>query len=256
MPSLSNLFYSLVEPLNLSIFLLICALLVGLLRWKRLRNLLAVVAVAWSLAWSLPATSIWAGSKLEQAYPYQEAEALPTADVIVVLGGQTANNRANWFLPSDPDAKPSRTLRGAELYLAGRAPYILASGGAAEGKVSEAEGMAQLMRQQGVPRSAQILETVSRNTYENASMTAPLLQQHGLTSVLLVTSALHMPRSVEVFHKQGMNVIPAAAPAQISRPENASAWWAWLPNERAFDASRAIIKEYIGLFVYQWRGWA
>ncbi|MCO7636759.1 YdcF family protein [Pseudomonas sp. S 311-6] len=256
MTSPVELLSSLVYPLHLSLFLLACALVVGLLRWRRLRNLLVAVALVWSLAWSLPVTSIWAGGMLESAYPYQPAAELPAADVIVVLGGQTANGRPNWFLPELPRQKPSRTARAAEIYLAGRAPYVLPSGGAAEGTVSEAEGMAQMLRQQGVPREALLLETASRNTYENAHLTTRVLHQHNLKSVLLVTSALHMPRSVATFDKQGVTVIPAPAAPQIVQPEDCGALWAWMPNRRAFDASRSIIKEYIGLAVYQLRGWA
>lgn len=256
MTSPVELLSSLVIPLHLSLFLLACALIVGFLRLRRLRNLLVGLALVWSLAWSLPATSIWAGGMLENTYPYQAAAELPEADVIVVLGGQTANGRPNWFLPEVASHKPSRTARAAEIYLAGRAPYVLPSGGAAEGPVSEAEGMAQMLRQQGVPREALLLETASRNTYENAHLTTRVLHQNNLKKVLLVTSALHMPRSVATFDKQGVTVIPAAAAPQITQPAGSGALWPWMPNLRAFEASRSIIKEYIGLAVYQLRGWA
>ncbi|CAM4390161.1 YdcF family protein [Kerstersia similis] len=256
MSSPVELLSSLVVPLHLSLFLLACAVIVGFLRWRRLRNLLVGLALFWSLAWSLPITSIWAGGMLENTYPYQTAAELPAADVIVVLGGQTANGRPNWFLPEVSSHKPTRTARAAEIYRAGRAPYVLPSGGAAEGTVSEAEGMAQMLRQQGVPREALLLETASRNTYENAHLTTRVLQQHQLKTVLLVTSALHMPRSVATFDKQGVTVIPAPAAPQITRPAGSGALWLWMPNLRAFEASRSIIKEYIGLAVYQLRGWA
>ena len=91
----------------------------------------------------------------------------------------------------------------AQLSLAGRAPKVLLSGGALEGDVSEARGMAHAIRQQGVPETALILENSSRTTYENAAMTEDQLKARGIGKILLVTSALHMPRAMAAFAKQG-----------------------------------------------------
>lgn len=95
----------------------------------------------------------------------------------------------------------------------------------------------------GVPVSAMVLEPASRNTIENARFTADLLQDRGITRVLLVTSALHMPRSVALFEQQGLEIIPAATDHEV-RPE--PAWRLWLPNTNALDGSSRAIKEWIG----------
>ena len=142
----------------------------------------------------------------------------------------------------------------AQLYLAGRAPKVLLSGGALEGDVSEARGMAHAIRQQGVPETALILENSSRTTYENAAMTEDQLKARGIGKILLVTSALHMPRAMAAFAKQGVVAIAAPAPPQIVPPTDGSLSL-WVPDQRTFDASRSIIKEYAGLFVYRLRGW-
>ena len=142
----------------------------------------------------------------------------------------------------------------AQLCLAGRAPKVLLSGGALEGDVSEARGMAHAIRQQGVPETALILENSSRTTYENAAMTEDQLKARGIGKILLVTSALHMPRAMAAFAKQGVVAIAAPAPPQIVPPTDGSLSL-WVPDQRTFDASRSIIKEYAGLFVYWLRGW-
>jgi uncharacterized SAM-binding protein YcdF (DUF218 family) len=72
--------------------------------------------------------------------------------------------------------------------------------------------------------------------------------------VLLVTSALHMPRAMAAFSKQGVRAIAAPTPQQITAPSDGSLS-PWVPNLRALDASRSIVKEYAGLFLYWWRGW-
>jgi len=245
----------LILPQNLCIVLLALAVVLALLRWRRLASLLAAAGLSWALAWSLPATSLWLGGALEHRYPYLPPAQMPKADAIVVLGGHTANNRANWFLPYDPATAVMRVDRAAELYAAGRAPRILLSGGALEGTVSEAQGMAHALRGKGVPETALLLENASRNTYENAALTTGELREHGIASVLLVTSALHMPRAMAAFGKQAAARVTAAPlPPQITEPA-AGGPQPWLPDWRTLDASRSIIKEYAGLFVYWLRGW-
>lgn len=252
--AISSFLTNLIIPLNLCLTLVALGLVLGLFRLRRTGAALAAAGVIWAAAWSLPATSLWLGGALEQRYAHVPPAQMPTADAIVVLGGNTANGRANWFLPYDRETAVVRVDTATELYKAGRAPTVLLSGGALEGDVSEARGMAYQMRQNGVPDTALILENSSRTTYENAALTETTLKQHEIRTVLLVTSALHMPRAMAAFAKQGVQTIAAPAPPQIVLPPDGSVR-PWVPNERALDASRSIIKEYAGLFVYWLRGW-
>ncbi len=253
MPTTSSL-TNLIIPLNLCLTFLAIGLVLGLLRWRMTGAGFALFGATWLLAWSLPITSLWLGGKLENHYPPPLPTDAPTADAIVVLGGNTANARANWFEPLDRTTATTRVDTAAELYLARRAPKVLLSGGALEGDVSEARGMAAAIRQLGVPESALILENASRSTYENAFLSAEQLRQHGIHSILLVTSAVHMPRAMAVFKTQGIKVMPAAVPKQIVLPADGTIS-PWMPNERALDASRSIIKEYAAIALYWARGW-
>ncbi|ANN77275.1 YdcF family protein [Bordetella flabilis] len=252
--SIVSLLAYLIVPLYLCLALVTLGLVLALCRWRRTGMALAAAGVAWALAWSLPATSLWLGGILERTYPYRPPAELPTADAIVVLGGNIANDRPNWFLPYDRETAVRRFQTAEQLYEAGRAPKIVLSGGALSGDVSEAEGMAHALRLSGVPRSAMILENDSRTTYENAILTESQLKEHHIQTVLLVTSALHMPRAMAAFRKQGVTAIPAPSQPQIVLPTEREIS-PWLPDERAFDGSRSIIKEYTGLFLYWVRGW-
>lgn len=253
MPTTSYL-SNLIIPFNLFITLLVIGAVLGLLRWRKTGATIALMGAGWLLAWSLPITSIWAGGSLEHYYPLPAPQDAPRADAIVVLGGNTANARANWFEPYDKSTATTRVDAAAALYLAGRAPRVLLSGGALEGDVSEAQGMAAAMRQLGVPDSALILENASRSTYENAALSMEEIEQHNIRTVLLVTSAVHMPRAMAVFRKQGMQATAAAVPPQIQLPDDGSLS-PWKPNQRALDASRSIIKEYAAIALYWFRGW-
>ncbi|MCQ9615616.1 YdcF family protein [Paenalcaligenes niemegkensis] len=252
--SISALLPQLIIPLNLGVALLLVATLLFIFRARKTALCLSVAAAIWVGAWSLPATSIWTGGYLEQLYPYVEADASPTAEAIVVLGGNTANNRKNWFEPVETSGTRSRTERAAELYAMNKAPQIVVSGAALDGGYSEAQMMARTLESLGVPESAIVLENESLTTRQNALFSVQQLRDSGITHVLLVTSALHMPRSIATFAKQGVEIIAAPVAPQIV-PSRQAGFSAWRPSMRALQASRSIIKEYVGLIVYWTRGW-
>ncbi|MFA7436858.1 YdcF family protein [Castellaniella sp.] len=253
--SFSALLAQLILPWNLAAVLLLLALAVWALRWRKSALCMAGGAAAWVLLWSLPITSLWSGACLEQRYPTLRPGDATPRQAIVVLGGHTANGRTNWFEPYDPHKVHTRTHTAAELYLAGKAPLIIVSGAALDGGVSEAQLMAATLEQQAIPPSALVLENHSLTTRENALYSAELLRQLGIDSFFLVTSALHMPRAVASFRKLGLEPVAAPSPAQIIRPDR-HPFYAWLPDGRSLQASRSIIKEYLGLLVYWLRGWA
>ena len=96
------------------------------------------------------------------------------------------------------------------------------------------------------------LEERSRNTAENAIYTAELLREQNIAAVILVTHAAHMPRSVEAFEKQGVQVY--AAPTGRRSGNRASAGVLdWLPSAAALDRSRAALHALLGQFWYRIR---
>lgn len=251
---ISSFLASFVVPVNLCIALLVAGTALFILRQRKTGVLVAASGIAWVVFWSLPASSLWAGGKLEQLYPHALPQALPQTQAIVVLGGHTANGRHNWFQPYDADTAATRVNTAALLYENQRAPYIVLSGAALDGSLSEAEMMARILRSRGVPDDALILETQSLTTYENGVYTRRTLDQHDIQRVLLVTSALHMPRAMAVFRKQDISAVAAPAQPQIVVPAD-PAFSFWLPDMRTLSASRSIIKEYVALMVYWLRGW-
>lgn len=252
--NITSFLTSFVIPLNLCIALVVIGAVLFIARRRKTGVFVACCGLAWAVFWSLPASSLWAGGKLEQLYPHALPDALPQAQAIVVLGGNTANNRLNWFEPYDAETASSRVDTAALLYQTHRAPRIVLSGAALDGSISEAEMMARILQQKGIPEDALIVEKSSYNTYENALYTGRKLDENDINRVLLVTSALHMPRAMAVFRKQGITAIAAPSRPQIVVPED-PAFSFWQPNTRALSASRSIVKEYVGLLVYWLRGW-
>ncbi len=186
------------------------------------------------------------------------------ADAIVLLGGATRANVPPRSMTEMNEAGDRLTL-AASLYRDGRAPLIVASGGAIDwlgSETPEAEGMRELLEFMEVPPEAIVTESNARNTYENAVLVREIAQERGIQDILLVTSALHMPRSVAIFEKQGFSVNPAPADFQVTESdagESATSLGArffhLLPDAQYLALSTRALKEYLGIVVYRLRGW-
>lgn len=243
MQSLQKLLIALTYPPALTLALLALATVLLLLRRVRIGAGLAVLAIAWSAALSIPTVSDWVRDRIESQYPPVDEATLPTADAIVVLGGAMHFYWIERENVTAYDLENSRLAAGARAWLAGRAPVIVLSGGGKNGgeASSEAKLMANAIQRLGVPADALMLESRSRNTRDNARYTADLAEQHGFRRILLVTSSLHMPRALVEFRKENVDVIPVPVPENGKRGQ-----WAqrWIPSRRALWRSGRAIKEF------------
>jgi uncharacterized SAM-binding protein YcdF (DUF218 family) len=259
---LSKFLPLLVYPLGLACILLIFALL--LRRRARLHTTLIVLALA--LLWL--AGNRWVGYSLARSleWRYLPLADLPPEEVLVVLGGGT--EPALFPRPEvEINAAGDRVLYAARLYKQGKAQRILVSGGTisflADSQFSPAEDMADLLELAGVPKEAIWLQGNSENTHDDATMTAQLLKEAGYQRAILVTSAMHMPRSVALFQAQGIAVTPAPVDYSVTQ----SGWDALfapnlpaqlinlLPNTSTLALTTNVLKEYLGLVVYRLQGW-
>src|SRR5699024_3648249 len=128
--------------------------------------------------------------------------------------------RHNWFEHPIRGRVVLRIDTGAELYEADRAPYIVPSGATLDGSSSETRMMSRRLEDRDISKDAILIEDQAHNTYENGVYTVELMKEHGFDSVLVVTSAVHMPRSMAVFEKLGVKAIAAPVPRQITIPDN------------------------------------
>lgn len=236
------------------------ALLVLLLLWSLTRRgaFLVAMIVVMGLLWLL--ATPWASHNLQSLIESQagevSAEQLPKTDAIVVLGG-TLTPPASPASDANLSAAVDRLVYAAKLYRLGKSPMILISGGnAASAATMDAESVhaASLLRDWGIPADAILTETESVNTYENAVYSKLMLDQHNLKSVLLVTSALHMPRALATFESAGVQAIPAATDFETTVPV-ASGMEAWIAEPAALEGTSRALKEYFGRLVYRQRGW-
>jgi uncharacterized SAM-binding protein YcdF (DUF218 family) len=259
---LSKILPLLIYPLGLASLIILLVLILGKPRhWPK--GLLVVGLIILYLAGNR-----WVSYGLARTLEWRDLppENTPSAEVIVVLGGGTE--------PSDPprpmvevNNAGDRVLYAAKLYREGAAPAILVSGGnvgfTSDRNSTPAEEMTELLLWLGVPADAIWQQAESQNTYEDALYSAEMLAEDDIDEVILVTSAMHMPRAKALFENQGITVIPAPADFTITehnwqatfRPTVGEFVIHLLPNASALNLTTNVIKEYIGLLIYGLRGW-
>ena len=258
MLDVSKILAQLSYPLTLCLALVPLGLMLAHWRWRRVGGSLIAFGLMWLLLWSLPMPSFWLRAGLERQVEQRAAADYPAAAAIVVLGGGVEGSRPGWRDGPDLTAAADRVWFAAKLYHAGRAPVVILAGGVVDDGSSaqpEADAMATFIEDLGVPASSLLLEQRSRNTWENAFYTDRLLREHHIGTVLLVTSAMHMPRAMAIFRKQGIAIIPA--PADFEAVPPSGPWLLrWLPDAAALNSSSRALKEYLGLWAYRMLGWA
>ena len=127
---------------------------------------------------------------------------------------------------------------------------IWVSGGmtlGSHGSVSIAKVMKEVLISWGVDPDRVILEENSRTTLENADYTLEKLKGKDYEKIILLTSALHMKRSVQLFQNQGIDIIPAPVNYIF---EDLPYFVAFFPNIFSFEHNVRALHEWIGIIYY------
>ena len=245
----SKLFYFLLDPFNWIIIGLLCWLVFR--KWKRRKHLGWIIVILFFLfgnsylykaivmAWQAPVTNQLPGQHYKLA---------------VLLGGMTfSNDKKEQYFGGNSD----RFIQAARLYYTGHASKIIVSGG--DGSLSqtgpkEAVFIRQQFRDLQVPDSNIMVESASRNTFENATACKRIIDSLYIQQpVLLITSATHMRRAKACFIKQGMDVV--AFTSNYEAIDNRFSISALLiPDIRTIMSWHSLLKEMVGLQVYKWTG--
>jgi uncharacterized SAM-binding protein YcdF (DUF218 family) len=246
---MSALFHALLSPLGTGLlFVLLGLLLAGACASRPARRTgrwLAMAGWLWLFVWSTPLASQSLRAWLERQPGPRLVDDVPPAPAIVVLGGGVAGATPPWRAYPDMGSGADRVWHAARLFHAGKAPLVVLSGGQVKtGLQTEADAMQTLLHDLGVPVSAMVQEDDSHNTQTNATHTARLLADRGIHRVILVTSALHMPRARQHFEAAGLAVVPA--PTDIEVTQRFNGWHDLLPDAHSLGGSTRAFKELVG----------
>jgi uncharacterized SAM-binding protein YcdF (DUF218 family) len=201
-----------------------------------------------------PAVIYPALGTLEWGYP-PLARRPESADAIVVLGGGIVRADTTRLRPELTEDTIFRCLHAADLYHQGRpCPVIVTGGQLAPGSPIPpvAPYMRDLLVRLGVNASDVVIEDKASTTYENATETRRILEERQVRQALLVTEAVHMPRSLGCFRKAGVEVVPAACHHRATAFEFRLGFC--LPSPEGAKDGLAVAHEWLGLAWYWIRG--
>ncbi len=248
------------NPVSLGLAILILGLFfLWATRKQRLGKIVVTLGTLFLLLLSLPFLPSQLLTTLEGRYPallhpetiaWQGGADAASPKWIVVLGGGHVSDPR---LPVNSQiSQPAlgRLVEGVRLYKAIPGSKLLLSGGGAFDPVPEADVMARIAVLLGVKPQDIMLERDSRDTEDEAVIVAEMV---GARQIILVTSAAHMPRSVALFKKHGLQPIPAPADYQVKEAQgpNPSRFF---PKAGYMEQAESAWHEYLGLVWARLRG--
>jgi uncharacterized SAM-binding protein YcdF (DUF218 family) len=251
---------SLVLPLP---FCLLVVIIGWVLLWRGKKptfgKLISLIGVIALILFSLTpvAERIEAPLKYQfSAYGMGENQGSETAgkqvDYVVVLA---AGHNSSPQIPITgrlSDAALFRMMEGLRILRQTPGAKLVLSGHGASDPVPEAMVMADFARYMGVSNDEIILEAESYDTEDQARLVKAIVGRHPFA---LVTSAVHLPRAMALFNKQGLH--PVAAPAgKTAKGERLLTPGFFFPNVDALKTSTRAVHEYLGLIWAKWMGQA
>jgi len=186
-------------------------------------------------------------------YPLSSTQDLGTEtwDAAIILGGSLdpalSNGPATQY---ELNAAAERLTAAAILWKQGRVERLVYTGGSGDPwnqERKEAPAVREFLLALGLETQGLLVEDQSRNTYENALYTGPLLTAEGLEKNLLVTSALHMRRSLAIFAKQEIPIVPCVVD---TRKITLSGPIAFIPSAQGLYVSSLVLREIMGYVTY------
>lgn len=248
---LSKIFWTLAQPANLLVVLLAvaavwlwCAPRAG--RWFT-TLLVACAVLIGSIPFGEPILR-----DIENTYPIP---VLPErVDGVIVLAGfvwPESSASHHQIQMNDKSTRLFEFMVLAHKYPNAKLVFTGGSGNPLMQDAREADYVKQLWIDMGLDPARVIWERDSRNTYENAVNSKALAQPKPGENWVLITSAVHMPRAVAIFEKQGWKVIPypvnfITTDTPMWQREFSVSGNLWLLSEA--------MKEVIGRWAYQVTG--
>lgn len=132
------------------------------------------------------------------------------------------------------DGMGNRITKAAELVEQGYAPVAIVSGPRAYYGVYECDLAIPYAVHKGYPESYfEHFEHYANSTEEEADLAAPIIREHGIHRLLLVTSDFHTRRAM----KQMQRALPDVELTMVAAPDNsfsADGWWKSRQGQKTF----------------------
>ncbi|MBC8419567.1 MAG: envelope biogenesis factor ElyC [Proteobacteria bacterium] len=187
---------------------------------------------------------------MDKGSPASATKANERVKYVVVLGGGQHSDPSIPVTGQLTRHSMVRLMEGIRIFRQNPGSKLIVSGCGAFDPIPEAHIMAEVATFIGIDRNQIILEPASNDTEDQARLIKSIVANHPF---VLVTSAVHMPRAVALFRKQGMDPIPApagqtASTRQVLTPKS------FFPNSSALEDASCAVHEYMGLIWAKLRG--
>ncbi len=191
---------------------------------------------------------------LESHYPAADAEAMKDVEVIIVLGGGAYPASETRLHAALSGASLLRVIGAVRLLRTCNARYLLFTGHSSiEGAPTVAEVMRRAAIDMGVPSEKILIEKKASNTFEHPARILGAFPETKDMKIAVVTSAIHMPRSVAAFEEyfEPDRIVPAPVYWYHLKPPVAVS--SYLPNDGSLNLSTMAFREYLGRLWYKIR---
>ena len=249
----SRIIWWIVEPSNVFLALFVASIALLWTPWRRAGRRLLVCLAAVAVILAILPIGTWMIAPLENRFP--QVRELPSSVVgVVTLGG--AVNQFMTLARNQPSLsggveRLTEFVSVARLRPKLRLVYTGGSGSLMRQDLKETIVARRFFKEIGFDPGRVVYEDQSRNTYENATMTYALVRPDSDETWALITSAMHMPRSVGVFRKAGWKVLPY--PVDF-KTEGTGQFNYFQGLASGFHTLGAALKEWIGLIGYRMLG--
>ncbi len=243
----------LIDPL----FLALAVIGIGMwFQWKERPHqarICFILSGSWIAIMAITPLSTFLAKQLEYTYPVIDPQAVQLDSHrpihIVVLGGGASVGEGVTTADQLSGDALSRVVEGIRLHHQIPGSQLVTSGFSIRGNRSQGELLATTAVELGVSPSDTLWLPTPTTTREEAA--AYLARFGSSNQIILVTSALHLPRAMGWFQYQGLHPVPAPANHMIKI--NPDRWtYHWRPSMRKISIMQKVFHEYAGLAEHAW----
>lgn len=213
---------------------------------ERVGRWFATLGLVVLIACSCTAISDLALLPLEEHYSKWNGQ--PTQAEFVVVMGAAQSDAPRLPTTNRPNsAAIYRLMEGIAIYRVNPGSKLVISGGPEPAVV-----LARVAESIGIPAQDMILQANSQDTEQEVGLLKPIVAS---SRFVVVTSAAHMPRTMKLFHAEGLTPIPA--PTHFLDRNNPHPNWRdfMLPDVESLDRAEFAIHEYLGLLWLEIKSW-
>jgi uncharacterized SAM-binding protein YcdF (DUF218 family) len=222
-------------------------------RWGRVW--LTCMTLGYWLLTTPAGVSLLAKSVTTTAAPIDTPADAKGARAIVMLTGGSSNVTARGQqLSLINGVNALRVIETVRVYRLLGDPVVIVSGGVTDpmpGAAPESEAYEIAMHALGVPAARIVSESASRTTHEQVLLIRRMLEDRRIEHFVLVTSPLHMNRSLATFAGQGLYPVPSPSPLRGDRLPP----FPLRPEVSSLDIGNAVIYEWFAHLYYWSNGW-